>query len=97
CAEKHCGADGICAEACVAPRDPDCAAMDMNNCGDNGVCDLTCPMDPDCVRDVGSPVDAGAREAGPVDAFPPPIDAVTRDAGSADEPIGTPPDAAILD
>src|SRR5262249_29651724 len=83
CAAAHCGADGICAEACVAPRDPDCAPLDSSNCGDNGVCDLTCPSDPDCIRDCaaegncipGCPTpdpdcagDAGARDAGRADA-----------------------------
>jgi hypothetical protein len=50
CAEKHCGMDSICSEACVAPRDPDCAAKDQSNCLDNGICDRKCATDPDCDR-----------------------------------------------
>jgi hypothetical protein len=96
---NNCGDNGVCDLAC--PMDPDC----VRDCGREGNCIPNCPMpDPDCTggpfdagaRDVGSPVEAGIREAGPVDASPP-FDAGTRDAASADEPIGTAPDAAIFD
>lgn len=46
CAAAHCGADGTCAIACVAPVDPDC---DLDRCGSDGACDPGCPDDPDCV------------------------------------------------
>jgi hypothetical protein len=52
CAANHCGADGICAQACVAPRDPDCPRTDAS-CADDGICDPSCASDPDCVRECG--------------------------------------------
>lgn len=49
CHESHCAADGICALACVAPLDPDCANIAIDHCGSDGVCDPSCPLpDPDC-------------------------------------------------
>ena len=54
CAAVHCAADGVCAEACTAPRDPDCTATAAGNCGDNGICDPTCTTDPDCLRQCGA-------------------------------------------
>lgn len=49
CHQNHCAADDICALACVAPLDPDCANIAIDHCGADGVCDLTCPLpDPDC-------------------------------------------------
>jgi MYXO-CTERM domain-containing protein len=48
CHAAHCAADGLCALACVAPVDPDCAGI-VNHCGADGVCDESCmPPDPDC-------------------------------------------------
>jgi hypothetical protein len=46
CAEKHCGADGMCVLSCAAPADPDCTGLDR--CGQDGVCDPSCAADPDC-------------------------------------------------
>lgn len=54
CAANHCDADGICAEACVAPIDPDCMKSQESNCADNGICDPSCGSDPDCVRQCGA-------------------------------------------
>ena len=49
CAEKHCALDGVCALACVAPLDPDCASIAVDRCGPDGVCNPSCaPLDPDC-------------------------------------------------
>lgn len=54
CAAAHCGVDGVCAEACAAPIDPDCVAAG-DDCADNGRCDPSCaPVDPDCARQCGA-------------------------------------------
>jgi hypothetical protein len=54
CAESHCGQDGVCALACVAPIDPDCAGVDR--CGADGACDPGCePADADCALLASAP------------------------------------------
>jgi MYXO-CTERM domain-containing protein len=62
CHENHCGADGMCASACVLPVDPDCMTG-VDYCGADGVCDPGCTTaDPDC---------AALDDAGPIpDADP---------------------------
>ena len=97
CHENHCAQDGICAEACVAPIDPDCGDA-VNHCGKDGACDLSCtPADPDCEilcpdDDCGDPV--GAPDAGPPDAAPSPPDAAPSPPDAT--PIDPTPDAAPI-
>jgi MYXO-CTERM domain-containing protein len=54
CQVNHCGQDGICAQACVAPIDPDCT-FGFDLCGRNGLCDPNCgTLDPDCAKLCGA-------------------------------------------
>jgi MYXO-CTERM domain-containing protein len=49
CQWLHCGADALCARACVAPLDPDCSGMPVDHCPADGVCMPGCsPPDSDC-------------------------------------------------
>ncbi len=49
CHRDHCGDDDMCALACVAPVDPNCAGIGVDHCLADGVCDPSCnPPDPDC-------------------------------------------------
>jgi len=54
CAENHCGADGICARACVMPADPDCN-WDQTLCQEgDGACNPACnSLDPECAQMCG--------------------------------------------
>jgi hypothetical protein len=101
CQAAHCGADGLCAQACVLPRDPDCAAV-PGTCGPNGVCDPSCGSpDPDCAAlgvDAGVPVPT--PDAGPVTppadaSLPGPADAALPPGPADAAPIPLPPDAGL--
>jgi MYXO-CTERM domain-containing protein len=84
CQENHCGADGLCALACVAPVDPDCTGV--NHCVVDGVCDPSCANGDEADCDgLASLPDAGVPDASIPDASPP--DAALPDAGTPDADV----------